>query len=90
MGQGAGSAGSLPPSDATGQALFEAILEEKYVALFLNIEIWNDWIRTGLPRLKPYSGRQIPRRILYGSVERNGNPNIPPPDRQPLRSANDA
>ena len=83
--------GSLPPlAGLSGQDLFEAILEEKYIALFLNIEAWNDWKRTNLPPLVPFSGSEIPRRLIYGIDERNANPNVPPPDSQPSRNANDS
>ena len=47
--------GEIPllPTDGslTGPALFTRIMEEKYICLFLNIEIWNDWKRTDLPNL---------------------------------------
>ncbi len=76
-------------SGLTGQNLIKAIMEEKYIANFLNIEVYNDWKRTNFPAIVPYGGLQIPRRYLYGSAERNANPNIPPPSSQPLRNAND-
>lgn len=73
----------------TGQNLIKAIMEEKFISNFLNIEVYNDWKRTNLPAIVPYGGLQIPRRYLYGSAERNANPNIPSPSAQPLRNAND-
>ncbi len=76
-------------SGLTGQNLITAIMEEKYISNFLNIEVYNDWKRTNLPALVPYGGLQIPRRYLYGSAERNANPNIPAPSAQPLRNTND-
>ena len=64
-------------------------MEEKYIALFFNIESYNDWKRTNLPAITPYTGGTIPRRLLYGDGERNANPNIPAPSVQPARNAND-
>jgi hypothetical protein len=89
---------SLPRYDAsvTGEALFDAIMEEKYIALFLNIEVYNDWKRTGRPKIVAYgatdwrqSPKIIPHRLPYSDDERNANPNIPPPDQQPSRNDND-
>ncbi len=73
----------------TGTALIDAIMQEKYIALFMNIEAYNDWKRTNREALAPYTGGQIPRRLLYGDGERIANPNIPTPSQQPARNAND-
>jgi len=73
----------------TGNALISAIMEEKFISLFFNIETYNDWKRTNLPAITPYTGGTIPRRLLYGDGERNANPNIPSPSAQPARNAND-
>lgn len=82
--------------DATGLSgdeLFKDIMTEKYIALFLNIETYNDWKRTNYPELVPYGGgnpqTKIPRRLFYSADERNANPNIPTSSAQPLRNAND-
>jgi hypothetical protein len=72
-----------------GTDLINAIMEEKYIALFMNIEVYNDWKRTNRPVLTPYAGSQIPHRLLYSNSERLANPNIPAPSQQPLRNAND-
>ena len=32
------------------------IMTEKYIALFQNTEVWNDWKRTCLPALTPAQG----------------------------------
>ncbi|HED10858.1 MAG TPA: SusD/RagB family nutrient-binding outer membrane lipoprotein [Caldithrix abyssi] len=84
---------NLPALSVSGSDLFTAIAEEKYVALFLNMEVYNDWKRTGYPEsssdFSSYSGLPIPRRLLYGSGERNANPNIPAPSQQPARNEND-
>ncbi|MDM7926524.1 MAG: SusD/RagB family nutrient-binding outer membrane lipoprotein [bacterium] len=80
-------------SGLTGDGLFDAVMNEKYIALFLNIEVYNDWKRTARPVLVPYGGgnpvNRIPHRIYYSNDERNANPNIPVPSAQPLRNEND-
>src|SRR5207245_9696140 len=38
----------------TGVALLDSIMTEKYVALFQNIETWNDYRRTCIPALAPF------------------------------------
>ncbi len=54
------------------------IMTEKYIALFQNIETWNDYKRTCLPTLTPALGRSvIPGRLPYGSTEQQTNPNAP-------------
>ncbi len=89
-------ANSLPRYDdasVPGNELFEKICEEKYIATFLNIEIYNDWKRTKRPILVPYGGGDpettIPHRIPYSDDEQNANPNIPEPAQQPSRNDND-
>ena len=53
-------------------------MTEKYIALFQNPEVWNDYKRTCLPVLKPARGKsRIPGRIFYGSTEEQTNPNTP-------------
>ena len=55
------------------------IMTEKYIALFQNIEYWNDYKRTCLPTLTPALGRSVvPGRIPYGVTEVQTNPNTPP------------
>jgi SusD/RagB-like outer membrane lipoprotein len=74
----------------TGNALLTAIMEEKYVALFQNTEVWNDWKRTCYPNLVPVDGSNyIPARLVYGTLERRANANIPSPSQQPRRNQND-
>jgi hypothetical protein len=70
----------------TGAALLEAIMEEKYVALFQNTEVWNDYRRTCYPNLTPAAGSFIPARLVYGTDERRANANIPTPSQQPKRN----
>jgi hypothetical protein len=73
---------------ATGQALLDEIMLQKYTALFLNIESWNDWKRTCLPRITQRTGG-MPGRLYYGQDERETNTNIPETDKQPRRNDND-
>ena len=74
-------------------ASLQTIMEEKYIALFQNIEVWNDWKRTCLPTLTPALGRTtIPGRLYYGQTEEQTNPNTPPSSAQNLftvRNPND-
>ncbi len=76
---------------AVGSATLSDIMTEKYIALFQNMEVWNDWKRTCLPALTPAQGAVggIPGRILYAQSERNTNTNIPLPSAQPARNWND-
>jgi starch-binding outer membrane protein, SusD/RagB family len=78
----------LPPA---GGVTLSDIMTEKYIALFQNIEVWNDWKRTCLPPLTPAQGTTggIPSRLLYAQSERNTNTNIPLPSDQPARNWND-
>jgi hypothetical protein len=82
------AAGLTPPGSApTGTALLEAIMTEKYIALFQNFEVWNDYKRTCLPALTPAPGSPaIPARTTYPLSERNANSNIPA---DPLQNWND-
>jgi hypothetical protein len=81
-------------STASGQALLEQIINQKYIALFLNMEVWNDYKRTCLPAIQPVAGKRVPARLFYGQTERQTNSlerggHIPPPDQQPARNDND-
>jgi len=69
----------------TGTALRDSIMTEKFVALFQNIEVWNDYRRMCTPALVPFNtgavnpiwrGR-IPGRLYYSGSEANVNKNIP-------------
>jgi hypothetical protein len=74
--------GALP---VTGLA---TIMTEKYIVLFQNFEVWNDYRRTCLPALTPAAGSLfIPARITYPLSERNANPSIPADE--PLTNWND-
>jgi hypothetical protein len=76
----------------SGNALLVKVLEEKYIALFQNYEVYNDWKRTCYPNLTPATqaaGGNIPARFTYPVAERTSNPNIPLSGEQPRRNAND-
>jgi hypothetical protein len=84
------------PALGSAPATLQNIMEEKYVAEFLNIEAWNDWKRTCLPSLAPAppvgstapGTTAIAGRMPYGITEINANPhtpNVPPAG----RNAND-
>ena len=75
-------------SGLSGQALLAAIMEEKYIAQFLNPDTWSDWKRTCLPALVGWRATTIPARYLYPSDERLTNENVPP-DPPTGRNAND-
>jgi len=56
------------------------IITAKYVALFLQPEVWADYRRTGYPAITPFEPNThvIPRRMLYPANEFETNPeNIP-------------
>jgi starch-binding outer membrane protein, SusD/RagB family len=78
---------------ASRPATLQSIMEEKYVALFQNLEVWSDWKRTCLPTLTPARGRSaIPGRLYYGATEEQTNPNTPASSAQNLftvRNPND-
>jgi hypothetical protein len=74
----------------SGTPLLEAIMTEKYIREFENIEAFNDYRRTCVPALVPAPGKsQLPARLLYPLADRNTNPNIPAPSEQPARNWND-
>jgi hypothetical protein len=77
----------------SGPALLTKILEEKYIALFQNYEVYNDYRRTCYPNLAPATNAfngNIPARFTYPVAERSTNPdNVPVPGLQPRRNAND-
>jgi hypothetical protein len=79
-------AGLTPLSNVT----LPQVLEELYIVLFQNPEVWNVWKRTCFPAIQPAPGSTtIPGRLLYAAGERNANPNIPDPGQQPSRNWND-
>lgn len=52
------------------------ILTQKYIAMFLHIETWNDYRRTGYPNITPtVTGGSVPRRLPTTQSERVNNSN---------------
>lgn len=81
------TAAGLAPVSLSGTALLHAIMIEKWITLFQNMEALNDYRRTCAPNLAPAGTADvIPGRIFYAFSERNTNPNIPPPEEQPARN----
>jgi hypothetical protein len=66
----------------SGAALFDEIMLQKYLSLFLANEIWNDYKRTCRPAITTFGGLQVPGRLFYPQQERETNPNIPTPSEQ--------
>lgn len=73
-------AGSFPASTATGNALLLQILEEKYISLIGQTQVFHDIRRTnnaiGVP-IKGVGTTVIPQRFLYSQTELNSNKNFP-------------
>lgn len=69
----------------TPEEKLETIITQKYIALYLNPEVWADYRRTGYPQLTPATGGattinpngEIPRRFSYPNSEVNLNPKLP-------------
>jgi hypothetical protein len=75
-------AGLAAVSGLTGNALLQAILEEKYVSLFQNPEVWDIYKRTCYPNFPLENGATaFPMRLLYGARENATNrANVPSPE----------
>jgi len=54
----------------------EHILTQKYIGLFAQHEVYNDFRRTGIPALTPVSGTAVPVRWDYSSDEYLFNSNL--------------
>ncbi|MGB5263736.1 MAG: SusD/RagB family nutrient-binding outer membrane lipoprotein, partial [Lutimonas sp.] len=71
---------SFPASTASGDALINQILEEKYCSMPGSIQVFNDTRRTknvlGVP-VKNSTAPSIPQRFLYPQIEINSNANFP-------------
>jgi starch-binding outer membrane protein, SusD/RagB family len=76
-GLAADDLGSVTGFVSVGAALLTEILEQKYIAQFLNPEALNDYKRTCQPALAGAAG--MPGRLYYSINERQANPNIPSP-----------
>lgn len=81
-----GSAALPVLAGLTGVGLFNAIMTEKYIALYQNMESISDYRRTCIPNITPSHNTQgftkVPGRLFYPQNERNVNPNIPDPSVQ--------
>jgi len=65
------------PDLANAEDPYEEIMVQKYIANFLNYEVYNDWRRTGYPELDLVEDPQIdmiPRRFPYPLTEWQNNP----------------
>lgn len=60
-----------------GNLSLEALMTQKYIAMFLQPEAYADWRRTNIPDLLPTAGSVIPVRWHYGSNEYLFNSNSP-------------
>ena len=60
----------------TGTPLFNEVMNQKYIAQFLNPDVYNDYKRTCRPAITEKSGG-MPGRLFYGQDERKTNPNVP-------------
>jgi hypothetical protein len=68
-------------------ATFQDVMQEKYIAMFQNIDVWSDFRRTCIPLVKPYLARtEVLGRLPYGSAERTSNPNLPLPSAYPQKT----
>ncbi|HKK38337.1 MAG TPA: SusD/RagB family nutrient-binding outer membrane lipoprotein [Cryomorphaceae bacterium] len=65
-------------ASADASIALEDIMLQKYIALFVQIETYSDWRRTGVPELNPFAGAVIggiPLRLPTPQDERLYNPN---------------
>ncbi|NNC94546.1 MAG: SusD/RagB family nutrient-binding outer membrane lipoprotein [Chitinophagales bacterium] len=64
-------------SETAGTISLDKIMTHKYIANFTQIEVFNDWRRTGIPALSPEPNANIsviPRRLITVQDERVSNP----------------
>ncbi|MEQ1855955.1 MAG: SusD/RagB family nutrient-binding outer membrane lipoprotein [Longimicrobiales bacterium] len=73
----------------SGAALRDKIMEQKYIAMFLNTEVYNDYKRTCLPAAIVERSGGMPGRLFYASQERATNPNVPNTGTDPNDKYND-
>lgn len=53
-----------------GDITLQRIMEQKYIAMYTQVESWSDWRRTEFPVLTPVSGPSVPRRFPHAQSER--------------------
>lgn len=63
-----------------GNVTLEDIMTQKYIAMYAEPEVYNDWRRTNIPELTPNSGSTIPYRFPYPASELTLNLNTPKVD----------
>ena len=70
----------LNATESAATITLEKIMNQKYIAMFTQVEVYNDWRRTGFPVLTKATGAttEIPRRLPNILEERqyNGNATI--------------
>jgi len=79
-----------------GAITLEQIMVEKWIAQMQNVDVYSDWRRTCFPRLipggpnAPTPSARVPGRFVYGSTERQQNPNFAElaPSQQPADNWN--
>lgn len=62
-----------------GSLTLNHILTQKYIGLFVQPEVFNDYRRTGFPNISPTSGSVVPVRWNYSGDEMLFNSNAPSP-----------
>jgi hypothetical protein len=60
-----------------GNLTLETVMTQKYIAMFLQPEVYSDWRRTAIPALTPVSGTTVPVRWNYAATEFLFNSNAP-------------
>ncbi|HSH75082.1 MAG TPA: SusD/RagB family nutrient-binding outer membrane lipoprotein, partial [Longimicrobiales bacterium] len=90
--------GLQPPNDLsevsddianlTGTALFNTIMDQKYIAQFLNPDAYNDYKRTCRPAITERANG-MPGRLYYSQGERQANDNVPAAGTDPNDKYND-
>lgn len=60
-----------------GNLTLDMVMTQKYIAMFLQPEVYSDWRRTGIPSLSPVSGSAVPVRWHYSADEYLFNANSP-------------
>jgi len=64
-------------SPGADELTLDMILQQKYIAMFLQPEVYSDYRRTNVPNLSPVSGTNVPVRWDYSSNEYLFNTNSP-------------
>lgn len=55
----------------------EDVMTQKYIAMLGDMEVFNDWRRTGVPSLTPNVGSEVPRKLPLAQTEVLSNTNAP-------------